>query len=63
MITSRYATLHDIDLILDEAEKGNAETRWKFTLDVSDGTSMTETDSDQWHGGRDLRGTPDPSLL
>ena len=46
MITSRYATLHDIDLILDEAEKGNAETRWKFTLDVSDGTAVTETDSD-----------------
>ena len=33
MITSRYATLHDIDLILDEAEKGNAETRWNFTFD------------------------------
>ena len=24
MITSRYATLHDIELILDEAEKGQA---------------------------------------
>ena len=33
MITSRYATLHDIELILDEAEKGNAETRWNFTYD------------------------------
>ena len=33
MITSRYATLHDIELILDEAEKGNAETRWNFTFD------------------------------
>ena len=33
MISSRYATLHDIDLILDEAEKGNAETRWNFTFD------------------------------
>ena len=33
MVTSRYATLHDIELILDEAEKGNAETRWNFTFD------------------------------
>ena len=33
MITSRYATLHDFELILDEAEKGNAETRWNFTFD------------------------------
>ena len=33
MITSRYATLHDIELILDEAEKGNAETRWNFIFD------------------------------
>ena len=33
MITSRYATLHDIELILGEAEKGNAETRWNFTFD------------------------------
>ena len=33
MITSRYATLHDIELILDEVEKGNAETRWNFTFD------------------------------
>jgi len=33
MITSRYATLHDIDLILDEAEKGKAETGWNFTFD------------------------------
>ena len=46
MITSRYATLHDIDLILDEAEKGNAETRWNFTFDVSDGTVVAETDGD-----------------
>ena len=33
MITSRYAMLHDIELILDEKEKGNAETRWNFTFD------------------------------
>ena len=33
MITSRYAMLHDIELILDEKEKGNAETRWNFTYD------------------------------
>ena len=33
MITSRYAMLHDIELILDEEEKGNAETRWNFTFD------------------------------
>ena len=46
MITSRYATLHDIELILDEAEKGNAETRWNFTFDVSDGTAAAEADSD-----------------
>jgi len=46
MVTSRYATLHDIELILDEAEKGNAETRWNFTFDVSDGTVVAETDGD-----------------
>ena len=33
MITSRYAMLHDIELILDEKEKGIAETRWNFTFD------------------------------
>ena len=44
MITSRYAMLHDIELILDEKEKGNAETRWNFTFDVSDGTVVAETD-------------------
>ena len=46
MITSRYATLQDIALILDEAEKGNAETCWNFTFDVSDGTVVAETDGD-----------------
>ena len=35
-----------IELILDEAEKGNAETRWNFTFDVSDGTVVAETDGD-----------------
>ena len=33
MITSRYVMLHDIELILDEEERGNAETRWNFTFD------------------------------
>ena len=33
MITSRYAMLHDIELILDEEEKGNTETPWKLTFD------------------------------
>ena len=46
MITSRYATLHAFELILDEAEKGNAETRWNFTFVVSDGTVVAETDGD-----------------
>ena len=59
MITSRYATLHDIELILDEAEKGNAETRWNFTFDVSDGTVVAETDGDLWRGGG-LRVAPTP---
>ena len=59
MITSRYATLHDIELILDEAEKGNAETRWNFTFDVSDGTAVAETDGDLWRGGG-LRVAPTP---
>ena len=43
MITSRYATLHDIDLILDEAEKGNAETRWNFTFDRDAGHDHVRT--------------------
>ena len=33
MFSSRYATLHDIELILHEAEKDNAETRWNYTFD------------------------------
>ena len=62
MITSRYATLHDIELILDETEKGNVETRWNFTFDVSEETVVAENRRRLVAWGR-LTGRPHSHLI
>ena len=49
MITSRYATLHDNGLILDEAEKGDAEIRRNLTFDLTAARLIVPPDAEVHH--------------
>ena len=44
-----YATLHDIGLILDEAEKGNAEIRGNLTFNLTAARLIVSADAAVYH--------------